>query len=632
LSEATASVVLSEALAQEAVARPASIGTWRYIPEVDGLRSVAVLAVCVFHLARGLLPGGFVGVDVFFVISGFLISSVLLQDADARRFSILHFYQHRIARIAPALFLVLAATLLAASALYSALDFASTGADAGMAAISAINVKLLLEQGGYFQASPDAQPLLHCWSLAVEEQFYLIFPPFIFVVARYVRRPVILVLALAGASFALCVLVTMRWPAFAFYMLPTRAWELLVGAALALLRRRGAVLSPGAAGAVGWPGLALIVLSFLIIRDGDGFPGWIAALPVAGAAMVLGSVGQARGLYSRLLAHPAMVFVGKRSYALYLWHWPVFSFVDYACYAWPLAPRLALKLGITVAGTLISYELVEKPARRFLNASENRILAFVAVALAAGSLVAAGAYIRVHNLLSAAPTSIASGGIVANPDGRALIVVVGDSQGVMYGTELAKIARLRDYRLNVLSGSGRDELAGEAHTLWPKVLHYLSAHPADVIIVAEKWSDKLGRDPAKLKRAIDALSPYGRRIVILTQPPFPPPEATRQAIAGGGTRIFYERSADQAARLKATAAVKALAGDNIEVVDVSPTFLGPGGQVRAIAPDGHFAYHDDAHLTDSGTALVRDQLDAAIARALKPAPPTQKVAANPVKG
>jgi len=137
---------------------------WRYYPEIDGLRTFAVLSVFFFHLYRNTIGGGFVGVDVFFVISGFLISSVLLQDIEKRQFSILRFYQHRIARIAPALFLILVLTLAAAALLYSAQDFASTAAGAASAAISAINIKLLF-QGDYFHISPDAQPLLHYWSL-----------------------------------------------------------------------------------------------------------------------------------------------------------------------------------------------------------------------------------------------------------------------------------------------------------------------------------------------------------------------------------------------------------------------------------------------------------------------------------
>src|SRR4051794_10210575 len=152
---------------------------WAYWPEVDGLRTIAVLSVAVFHLARQVMPGGFVGVDIFFVISGFLISSILMDDIARHKFSIARFYQRRISRIFPALILVILATLGVASFIYSAQDMASLGINSAAAATSLINMKLMM-QGSYFILSADAQPLLHYWSLAVEEQFYVVFPIYLY--------------------------------------------------------------------------------------------------------------------------------------------------------------------------------------------------------------------------------------------------------------------------------------------------------------------------------------------------------------------------------------------------------------------------------------------------------------------
>src|SRR5262245_50042097 len=161
---------------------------WDYWPEIDGLRSIAVLSVLVFHFDRQLLSGGFVGVDIFFVISGFLITSILLNDIDRGQFSITRFYQRRVARIAPAFFVVLGTTMGIGALIYSAQDFASAAANSLTAALYAINIKLLF-QGNYFQISADAQPILHYWSLSVEEQFYLIFPLYLYLVLRFARRP-----------------------------------------------------------------------------------------------------------------------------------------------------------------------------------------------------------------------------------------------------------------------------------------------------------------------------------------------------------------------------------------------------------------------------------------------------------
>src|SRR3984893_3422043 len=159
----------------KAISDRAENRVWNYLPEIDGLRSIAILSVFVFHLERRILSGGFIGVDIFFVISGFLITSILLNDIDQKHFSIVRFYQRRVARIAPAFFVVLASTLAASALIQSAQDFASLGANSSAAALSAINIKLLF-QGSYFQISSDAQPMLHYWSLSVEEQYYLLFP------------------------------------------------------------------------------------------------------------------------------------------------------------------------------------------------------------------------------------------------------------------------------------------------------------------------------------------------------------------------------------------------------------------------------------------------------------------------
>ncbi|MGZ8400232.1 MAG: acyltransferase family protein [Methyloceanibacter sp.] len=193
-----------------------------YWPEIDGLRMIAVLAVIAFHLDSPLLGGGFVGVDIFFVISGFLITTLLANEIDGGSFSILCFYQRRIARIAPAAFLVVAVTLLAGALWYSAQDFASLGANALAAVFAIINFKLIL-QGNYFEISPDAQPLVHYWPLAVEEQFYLLFPIFLYGVMTLTRRPLAILVGCCLISFMACVLLTLTAPVVAFYLLPPRA-------------------------------------------------------------------------------------------------------------------------------------------------------------------------------------------------------------------------------------------------------------------------------------------------------------------------------------------------------------------------------------------------------------------------
>jgi len=270
----------------------------KYRPAIDGLRAIAVLAVLVFHLERQWLPGGFIGVDVFFVISGFLITSILLKEYEHGSFSLWKFYQRRIARLFPAFYTVAVSTIIAASLLYSGQDFASCGTGLYTASLFVANLKYML-QGSYFTISPDAQPFLHCWSLSVEEQFYMIFPALLLLLYWKANRyKTGVLMLLCGASLAACVVMTQIKPAWAFYLLPTRAWELLAGSILANLGEtfpagNDKKLSPAWLPAAG---LALIAISLFTIHEGRSFPGYRAIFPVLGTVAFLDiSAAQADG-------------------------------------------------------------------------------------------------------------------------------------------------------------------------------------------------------------------------------------------------------------------------------------------------------------------------------------------------
>jgi peptidoglycan/LPS O-acetylase OafA/YrhL len=585
---------------------------WTYWPQLDGLRAVAVLSVLAFHLDRARFGAGFIGVDIFFTLSGFLICAILIADINGDKFSLAKFYQRRIARIAPAQFLVIAATMAGAALLYSAQDFASVGANAAAAALAAVNLNLLFHDA-YFQAATDTRPLLHYWSLGVEEQFYLVFPLFLFLAVRFTRRPIVIVWMVAAVSFAACVAITPSQPVWAFYLLPTRAWELLVGATLALMRRDGRGLSAARANLAVWAGLALIVLSWLTISDGPDFPGWIAALPVAATALVLAAIDGAKGPIVRLLRHPAAVWVGKRSYSLYLWHWPIFSFVDYSLFAHSGATRLALKLALTALAAAAAYQWFERPLRAWLNRPDRRAVAFGALAVAVVTTAALGLHIRASQYLNVDPGGVSSGGVTINPRGRGSVVLLGDSQGSMYAREFASIARKAGFRLNIICVDGRDVLAGEPYTLWPSVKNYLAARRPDVIIVADEWSKKLGPDPPRLREAIAALAPLAGRMILITEPPQAPASATRAAAAAAVSPSLFEAPADRRQRLASTAAVAALAGGNVAVVDPAPALLAASGSLKLIAANGRLTYEDPHHLTDTGTALIRPLFEQALA-------------------
>lgn len=349
---------------------PGARTAWR--ADVQGLRAVAVLAVVAFH-ADLPLPGGFVGVDVFFVVSGFVITRLLLGDLEATgTVGYGAFYARRVRRLLPALavtiLVVVATSLLVLSPLGPRSDTAATGA---AASAFVANVQLSGSSNGYFDVGPEANALLHTWSLSVEEQYYLVFPALLalawWAAGRRARPRVALgayVAVGAAVSLVACCWLTARDPTLAFYASPARAWEFAAGALVALATTRLARLSSGAATALGLVGLAGIATALVIFGPSTAFPGPAAMLPVS-ATMALLAAGAARdcGPVSAALAWRPLTWLGDRSYGWYLWHWPAIVFARAVWdtdAAWVL-PAVAVA---ALVPTCWSYRWLEQPLRR----------------------------------------------------------------------------------------------------------------------------------------------------------------------------------------------------------------------------------------------------------------------------
>lgn len=293
----------------------------KYRPDIDGLRAVAVLSVLAYHLGAGHVPGGFVGVDIFFVISGFLISSILFSEIAESRFSVLAFYERRIRRIFPALFGMLIVFSIAAGLCLLPVELVTYAKSLLAAATSSSNF-YFWQHSGYFD-SPESNPLLHTWSLAVEEQFYILFPIFLVVTRRFFpERLRIAVAILFFASLAASIVAVYYSPISAFYMPYSRAWELLLGTLISLgffprlhssQMRNLATLA----------GLGLIAYSLLSYSKKTPFPGVAALIPCVGSVLIIGAGQFGSSLVGRMLSWRPVVFVGLISYSLYLWHWPV---------------------------------------------------------------------------------------------------------------------------------------------------------------------------------------------------------------------------------------------------------------------------------------------------------------------
>jgi len=334
----------------------------QYRRDIDGLRAVAVIPVVLFHAGVGPFVGGFVGVDIFFVISGFLITSLILDEMSSGRFTIASFYERRVRRIFPALFTLILFCCVAGYFVLSPPEYADLGASAQAATAFSSNI-LFWNQADYFAPPAELKPLLHTWSLAVEEQFYILFPIFLTILVRYFRGwTAAAIIFFAAASLGLSIWGIWNAPTATFYLAPTRAWELLLGSLLAL----GFISGPTSTrvrNGLSLAGLALILWGVFMFSKQTAFPGLAALVPCVGTALLIAFGGHQGTVTNRLLSARPVVAVGLISYSLYLWHWPLLVFAKYYANR-ELEPTevLALIVAAAVVST-ISWRFIEVPVR-----------------------------------------------------------------------------------------------------------------------------------------------------------------------------------------------------------------------------------------------------------------------------
>jgi peptidoglycan/LPS O-acetylase OafA/YrhL len=445
-----------------------------YRADIDGLRAIAILVVVLYHAGVPFFRGGFVGVDIFFVISGALIGAHVYSDIRRKNFRITDFYRRRAKRILPALFVVLIFCYITALLLLSPAELVSFGSNS-IAAIGSCSNLLSWYRTGYFATGADQNPLLMTWSLGVEEQFYVIFPLLMLLLARLRRRTLFTVTSLITLlSLAVCIAVTPRHRAGAFYLLPTRAWELSIGILLAIyengrlashlyLKQRFANLTAAA-------GLLLIGISVAIFDSHIVFPGGTAMLPVFGAALILSS--PASWVNRFLLSSRPLTFIGLISYSLYLWHWPLLSFVRIAS-----DRPISVATGCTISAlslvcAYLSYRFVEQRFRASATPTNILLLRYGTLCLFAA--LPGVLFISLRGLPSRFPPSLESADILAGTDldrcfadnrlnlsstcvntqdPRPVVALLGDSHAKVIAPELHKLANQSGYNFYEITRS-----------------------------------------------------------------------------------------------------------------------------------------------------------------------------------
>ena len=345
--------------------------------DIDGLRAIAVTSVLFYHANSAWLPGGFIGVDIFFVISGFLISGIILGGIDRGTFSFGDFYARRVKRIFPALLVVLLAVSVVGWFSLFTDEYERLGKHVAAGAGFLSNI-ILWKEAGYFDPASDLKPLLHLWSLGIEEQFYLIWPLLFVLLAKARRSPLAAIGAITLGSFALNLYWVKDHEVRTFYLPVTRFWELSLGSLLAyahvlgIKRPEGAIrrissslaggASPSSRNWMSLCGLSLFAVALVLLTKDDQFPGWLAALPTVGTCLLI-AAGNRSWINARVLGNPLMVWIGLISYPLYLWHWPLLSFQRILSASRLSAGTTLLTLAAAVALAWLTYRYVERPIR-----------------------------------------------------------------------------------------------------------------------------------------------------------------------------------------------------------------------------------------------------------------------------
>ncbi|WP_082522067.1 acyltransferase family protein [Ramlibacter sp. Leaf400] len=618
-------------------------------PDIQGLRAIAVLTVVLFHAYPNMLAGGYIGVDVFFVISGYLITGIILRECDQQRFSLVAFYERRIRRIFPALVAVFIATVLAGSAILSPKELSDLGRSTIFATLFFSNVDSYLHSG-YFDTASEFRPLLHTWSLAVEEQFYVLFPPIVAVLRYRSRRHLPAILLVACAVSLVCSeLMIHKSASAAFFMAPSRGFELLIGAYLATGHLRP-VADTKIRGILSLLGLGMIGIAAATFSAETRFPGVAALLPCIGAALLLHSSAAGPTFGGRLISVQPFRYVGDISYSLYLWHWPILAFCRHL-YGADLSATVAT-CGVLVTAVLaaMSYHLIEQPVlRRPIAPSTIRMgFATIATCTATGAVLMAldGLPGRFNAKATAALTfatdfnprraechsnehfaiSYDRNCIFGAPGVRPTVAIWGDSHAAELAAALGAAARGRSASVMQISSSAcppaldynfktRTNCANHNQATLNSLLSDSSINTVVLLANAARY-DRLEDLKSGFEKVVEKLS-QDKNVVIVQQiplMPYDPPAAIARAVQFGWS--LSSVGIDRAKHERLSAAwnewLSTLATNHGARLIVTQQYFCDELHCAAADADGRPLYFNQFHLGVHGATLLSAPLESLI--------------------
>lgn len=610
----------------------------RYRPEIDGLRSLAILPVLLFHSGVPGFDGGSVGVDIFFVISGFLITGIIADELAAGRFSILDFYERRARRILPALTFFSLLTLVAAW-LFFLPDFFEDFSRSLVAVATFTSNLYFWKYSGYFEHSAHLRPLLHTWSLAVEEQFYIFMPIVMWALYRYAKRFLFWGLAIGAAlSLALSIYATSLAPTANFFLLPTRAWELLLGSLLAVASVRQ--LPSGLNSVLGFAGVAAIAVAVFGYSEATPFPGLSALVPCMGAVLII-LTGRNTPVGAVLSTRP-IVFIGKISYSLYLAHWPVVVFIRYVTLQEPTMFHAVVIILVSFALAIFSWRFVESPFRvRRATGTHSRLVVLPGAAATLSVMTALGMagiwssgfpgrfpdYQALRSQIDAAERAEPSrswrngscffeeGQAISNWNADACTLIGGpgpatllwDSFAAHYVPGLLAHAAAVPGRLYQYTYAGCPPVlayysyARPACTLFnQRAIELIKRLEVKTVILSARWLDLRSRGLDLLAGTIDELRSLGVKVVVIGQSP---------AFVTNVDVIAYANRAAQGERATWFTLVDSHFNEKLKQAAAGASFVDPiainceAGRCPYLE-DGRFLYFDSAHYSNFGSARM----------------------------